>query len=125
MTIRSTELSPLNSALPDVGSGDYQQQTTDRLQTTQIEYVTTDALAAVRGVSTVHDLHVWSIGSDRAALSAHLELERMEEWPAILHASQSLLRERFGIDHVTLQPELAPALREAPVTLWPRGQRPL
>ena len=85
------------------------------------------ALAAVRGVSTVHDLHVWSIGSDRAALSAHLELERMEEWPAILHASQSLLRERFGIDHVTLQPELAPALRprEAPVTLWPRGQRPL
>ena len=83
------------------------------------------ALAGVRGVSTVHDLHVWSIGSDRAALSAHLELERMEEWPSILHASQSLLRERFGIDHVTLQPELAPALREAPVTLWPRGQRPL
>ena len=85
------------------------------------------ALAGVRGVSTVHDLHVWSIGSDRAALSAHLELERMEEWPSILHASQSLLRERFGIDHVTLQPELDPALRprEAPVTLWPRGQRPL
>lgn len=86
------------------------------------------ALAGVRGVSTVHDLHVWSIGSDRAALSAHLELERMEEWPSILHAAQSLLRERFGIDHVTLQPELDPALRpprEAPVTLWPRGQRPL
>jgi cobalt-zinc-cadmium efflux system protein len=86
------------------------------------------ALAAIRGVSTVHDLHVWSIGSERAALSAHLELERMEEWPSILHAAQALLRERFGIDHVTLQPELGPALRpprEAPVTLWPRGQRPL
>lgn len=86
------------------------------------------ALASVRGVSTVHDLHVWSIGSDRAALSAHLELERMEDWPAILHAAQSVLRERYAIDHVTLQPELVAALRpprEAPVTLWPRGQRPL
>jgi cobalt-zinc-cadmium efflux system protein len=85
------------------------------------------ALAAVRGVSRVHDLHVWSIGSDRAALSAHLEIERLEDWPAILAASQAVLRERFGVDHVTLQPELVHGLRlprQAPVTLWPRGQRP-
>jgi cobalt-zinc-cadmium efflux system protein len=85
------------------------------------------ALAAVRGVSTVHDLHVWSIGSDRAALSAHLEIERLEDWPAILAASQAVLRERFGVDHVTLQPELVAGLRlprQAPVTLWPRGQKP-
>lgn len=85
------------------------------------------ALANVRGVSTVHDLHVWSIGSDRAALSAHLEIERLEDWPAILAASQAVLRERFGVDHVTLQPELVHGLRlprQAPVTLWPRGQKP-
>ena len=85
------------------------------------------ALAALRGVSVVHDLHVWSIGSERAALSAHLEIERLDEWPTILHAARSILRERFGVDHVTLQPELAAAARlprEATVTVWPRGQRP-
>jgi cobalt-zinc-cadmium efflux system protein len=85
------------------------------------------ALAALPGVSVVHDLHVWSIGSSRAALSAHLEVERMDDWPATLHAAQTLLRERFQVDHVTLQPELIPALRrplQAPVTLWPRGERP-
>lgn len=85
------------------------------------------ALAELRGVSEVHDLHVWSIGSDRAALSAHLEIEQLEAWPTILHDAQRVLRERFGVDHVTLQPELVPALRlprQAPVTIWPRGERP-
>ena len=85
------------------------------------------ALAELRGVSEVHDLHVWSIGSDRAALSAHLEIEQLEMWPAILHDARQVLRERFGVDHVTLQPELPPALRlprQAPVTIWPRGERP-
>jgi len=85
------------------------------------------ALAELRGVAEVHDLHVWSIGSERRALSAHLEIEQLDAWPVILHDAQHLLRARFGVDHVTLQPELAPALRlprQAPVTIWPRGERP-
>ena len=85
------------------------------------------ALAALRGVSEVHDLHVWTIGSERAALSAHLQIERLEAWPAILQDAQTLLRERFGVDHVTLQPELAAGVRlprEAKVRIWPRGERP-
>jgi cobalt-zinc-cadmium efflux system protein len=60
-------------------------------------------------------------------LSAHLEIDRLEAWPAILHSAQSVLKQRFGVDHVTLQPELAPELRlprEAKVTIWPRGERP-
>jgi cobalt-zinc-cadmium efflux system protein len=84
------------------------------------------ALASVAGVSAVHDLHVWSIGSARAALSAHVEIERLDEWPGILRACQTLLADRFNVDHVTLQPELTLRLpREAPVTIWPRGQKPL
>ena len=83
------------------------------------------ALAAVRGVATVHDLHIWSIGSDRAALSAHMEIERLDEWPRILGASRELLHSHYGIDHVTLQPELVDSTPQlAPVTVWPRGQRP-
>ncbi|MGZ5227611.1 MAG: cation transporter dimerization domain-containing protein, partial [Burkholderiales bacterium] len=83
------------------------------------------ALTRVPGVSAVHDLHVWSIGSARAALSAHVEIGQLEEWPTILRASQDMLRQRFAVDHVTLQPELAlkrPA--HAIVTMWPRGQKP-
>ena len=83
------------------------------------------ALARVAGVATVHDLHIWSIGSDHAALSAHVEIERIEEWPRILDASRELLRTQYGIDHVTLQPELVDARPPlATVTIWPRGHRP-
>lgn len=85
------------------------------------------ALAGLHGVAAVHDLHVWSIGSERAALSAHLEIERIDSWPALLQSAQATLRERFGIEHVTLQPEVVSGLRlprEAKVTLWPRGERP-
>ncbi|HYC48376.1 MAG TPA: cation diffusion facilitator family transporter [Burkholderiales bacterium] len=86
-----------------------------------------NALAALDGVLTVHDLHVWSIGSNRAALSAHLDLARLEDWPQVLKTAQTLLRERFNVDHVTLQPELASGPRrprQATVTVWPRGERP-
>ena len=83
------------------------------------------ALAALPGVAAVHDLHVWSIGSDRAALSAHLEIERLESWPTVLQSAQGVLRHRFGIEHVTLQPEAALRVpREATITVWPPGQRP-
>jgi cobalt-zinc-cadmium efflux system protein len=83
------------------------------------------ALAKVTGVVTVHDLHIWSIGSERAALSAHVDIERLEEWPRILEASRDMLHAEYGIDHVTLQPELVDLRpQRATVTVWPRGQRP-
>jgi cobalt-zinc-cadmium efflux system protein len=83
-----------------------------------------NALASIAGVTRVHDLHVWSIGSSRAALSAHLEITHLGDWPRTLDAARALLHEQFSIDHVTLQPELALPLEHATVTLWPRGQRP-
>jgi cobalt-zinc-cadmium efflux system protein len=85
------------------------------------------ALAGLAGVSEVHDLHVWTIGSDRAALSAHLEIDRLDAWPVILQEAQRVLRERFAVDHVTLQPEVPTGVRlpkQAKVTIWPRGERP-
>jgi cobalt-zinc-cadmium efflux system protein len=64
------------------------------------------AMAAVPGVESVHDLHIWAIASDRLALSAHLQLRELALWPDILSREQELLAEHFGIAHVTLQPEL-------------------
>ena len=67
------------------------------------------AMAGVPGVRSVHDLHIWSLDSRRAALSAHIVLSDAQHWPAILEAERHLLHERFGIDHITLQPELPAA----------------
>jgi cobalt-zinc-cadmium efflux system protein len=64
-------------------------------------------LARVPGVLSVHDLHIWNISSGRMALSAHVALESLAQWPAILEHSRAALLERYGIDHVTLQPEIA------------------
>jgi cobalt-zinc-cadmium efflux system protein len=62
------------------------------------------ALSQLAGVSAVHDLHVWQMSSERAALSAHLLIREPAQWPQTLVAAQRLLAERFDIDHVTLQP---------------------
>jgi len=62
------------------------------------------ALAALPGVLGVHDLNVWQTGASRVALSAHVDLARGEDWPAVLAEARRLLAARFAIDHVTLQP---------------------
>ncbi|HKE39026.1 MAG TPA: cation diffusion facilitator family transporter [Casimicrobiaceae bacterium] len=62
------------------------------------------ALAQVAGISAIHDLHVWYMSSDRAALSAHVLITEPVKWPETLAAAQRLLVERFHIEHVTLQP---------------------
>lgn len=62
------------------------------------------ALTQVAGVLAVHDLHVWHMTSERAALSAHLLIRDAAEWPDTLATAQRLLAEQFGIDHITLQP---------------------
>jgi cobalt-zinc-cadmium efflux system protein len=61
-------------------------------------------LACVPGVLSVHDLHIWTLSSNRIALSAHLLMDTLEEWPEALAAARHLLAQQ-GIAHVTLQPE--------------------
>ena len=78
------------------------------------------AMAAVDGVRSVHDLHIWSIDSRGTALSAHVVLANAARWPAVLEAERHLLHTRFGIEHATLQPELPPA---QPLVFTPRGTR--
>ncbi len=66
----------------------------------------------VPGVLDLHDVHVWSIAPRFPALSAHVELADVTCTEHILTDLASLMRERFGIGHVTLQPE-TPAIHEA------------
>jgi len=62
-------------------------------------------LAGVRGVVSVHDLHIWTPASGSVALSAHVIVEDLAEWRSTLDALRALLIARYGIEHVTLQPE--------------------
>jgi cobalt-zinc-cadmium efflux system protein len=61
------------------------------------------AMAAVRDVVDVHDLHVWEITSGFPALSAHVMVSPGEDCHAVRREIESMLAERFEIDHTTLQ----------------------
>ncbi len=62
-------------------------------------------LAAIDGVEDVHDLHVWSLGSNLHALSSHITIADIppSESNLILDRINVVLRERFRIHHTTLQ----------------------
>jgi len=66
------------------------------------------AICDIPGVCSVHDLHVWSIGSDTHSLSCHVGIEDMpaSESANILAAIRTVLGERFQIHHTTIQFEL-------------------
>jgi cobalt-zinc-cadmium efflux system protein len=61
------------------------------------------ALVAERGVVEVHDLHVWEVTSGFPALSAHVLVGAEQDCHAARRAMEAMLRERFGVDHTTLQ----------------------
>ena len=71
------------------------------------------ALAGLPGVGEVHDLHIWALSTTQVALTAHL----VGSGPGVVAEACAMLRERFGIDHATLQweaPEDAASCRLRP-----------
>ena len=64
-----------------------------------------DAIRSVPGVSSVHDLHVWTISSGLVALSCHVCSDDSEPPIRILRSVQRRLREDFAIAHGTIQVE--------------------
>lgn len=69
----------------------------------------TEAIAGVEGVLEVHDLHVWSLGSESHALSCHLRVGDIpiSAGERILREVNDCLRARFRIHHTTIQLEHA------------------
>jgi cobalt-zinc-cadmium efflux system protein len=65
------------------------------------------SMAERPGVLSVHDLHVWSLSSQKLALSAHIVIDDLLQWDRILDDLSNMLREQHDIGHVTLQPENA------------------
>ncbi|UFZ06159.1 cation diffusion facilitator family transporter [Bradyrhizobium ontarionense] len=63
-----------------------------------------DYLAALDGVSEVHDLHIWPMSTNETALTAHLVRPGGTD-DAFLHRVCAELSHRFNIQHPTLQIE--------------------
>ena len=63
-----------------------------------------EALGALAGVESVHDLHVWPLSTTETALTAHLVYPggSIDE---LLQSARVTLHDRFGIEHCTLQIE--------------------
>jgi cobalt-zinc-cadmium efflux system protein len=62
-------------------------------------------LARQRGVTDVHDLHIWALSTTSVALTAHLVVPDREADDALLGSLTPTLKQRFRIDHATLQIE--------------------
>ena len=74
-------------------------------------------LLEVEGVEGVHDLHVWTITSGYAALSMHVTCPADEPREMLVARVNRLLRERFGIEHTTIQIEpRVPPGHDAPMS---------
>ncbi|MGH9183124.1 MAG: cation diffusion facilitator family transporter [Acidimicrobiales bacterium] len=69
-----------------------------------LDAVRTD-LAALAGVVDVHDLHLWTLTSEMEVASAHLMVAAGTEAHGVLDQARVLLRERYRVDHATLQVE--------------------
>jgi cobalt-zinc-cadmium efflux system protein len=71
----------------------------------------TMAMSAVEGVLDVHDLHIWTLGSDKHALCSHVLIEDMQH-----SASEAILKRindvccALGIHHTTIQFEHVPCV---------------
>lgn len=65
-------------------------------------------LAGQPGVTSLHDLHIWPMSTTETALTCHLVMTDGHPGDAFLHATAATLRERFGINHPTIQIETDP-----------------
>jgi cobalt-zinc-cadmium efflux system protein len=66
-------------------------------------------LADIEGVTEVHDLHIWGMSTTEVALTAHLVRPSGLATDAMLGSVCHELKDRFAIDHATLQIELGDA----------------
>ena len=63
------------------------------------------ALKEIPGIKAVHDLHVWTITSGLDSMSGHIVVTDMGESPRVLRAVRDTMKDKFGLEHVTVQIE--------------------
>ena len=71
-----------------------------------LEHVRT-ALAQQPGVTEIHDLHIWALGSQQPVMTAHLVVDEDIDTEHLRITLTEVLEHQFHIEHVTLQIENA------------------
>ncbi|MDA8219614.1 MAG: cation diffusion facilitator family transporter [Dehalococcoidales bacterium] len=82
------------------------------------------AIASIPGVTSVHDLHVWTVTSGFVALSVHVVVSPQSDPIRIVMMVHSTMHRRFRIAHTTVQPETARFIRDLQHTELPGQERP-
>jgi len=62
----------------------------------------------IAGVGKLHHIHIWHLNEEEIHLEAHLECSEdftLTEFDALLNKIELLVFEKFGINHITIQPE--------------------
>jgi len=69
-----------------------------------------DAIRGIAGVRSIHDLHIWTIGSGLYALTCHVVVEdqTLSRAAELLARINEVLHKRFGIAHITIQLDAKP-----------------
>ena len=80
------------------------EQTPDGIEPDEVQ----TAILSVPGVKSFHDLHAWTISSGFNALAAHVLVGQDEDCHQRCRDLEAVLKERFGIEHTTLQVDHAP-----------------
>jgi len=76
---------------------------------------TTQAMQNIEGVVGIHHIHLWRLPAGKLAMSAHIQLDKMEHWTELLPVLLEILKQQ-GIEHATLQPEVIKCHDGCPVT---------
>ncbi len=66
------------------------------------------AVHTIPKINKLHHVHVWCLNDDELHLEAHLDLKEnvsIVEFDIILHKIETLLHDKFQINHITIQPE--------------------
>lgn len=66
-----------------------------------------ETLLSLPGIQQVHDLHLWTLTSGMNVATAHLVTQEQTDPHGVLDVAGALLRERYDIEHATLQVEPA------------------
>lgn len=79
------------------------QATPDHIDVDEVRH----EMVAIEGVEAAHHLHVWTITSGMESLSAHVVVNGERRAGDVLTEVRSVIHDRFGIDHCTIQLEPA------------------